>query len=87
MSSIRTEDHCCPWDDFCCLKTEVLSDVKELFTIRDYLGMALLGTINTGKQGRTHIFTGTVILAGGILAILTGPFETIVLFRKEQSMI
>ena len=49
--------------------------------------MALLGTINTGKQGRTHIFTGTVILAGGILAILTGPFETIVLFRKEQSTI
>ena len=52
-----------------------------------YLGMALLGTINTGKQGRTHIFTGAVILAGGILAIITGPFEAIVLFRNEQLMI
>ena len=49
--------------------------------------MALLGTINTGKQGRTHIFTGAVILAGGILAIITGPFEAIVLFRNEQLMI
>lgn len=66
---------------------ETDEDVKELVTFRVYLGMALLGTINTGKQGRTHIFTGSVILAGGILAILTGPFETIVLFRNEQSMI
>ena len=48
--------------------------------------MTLLGTINTGKQGRTHLFTGSVILAGGILAIITGPFQTIILFRNEQPM-
>ena len=51
------------------------SKVESKIEIDFWTGMKLLGVMRTGKQLRTHLVTGGLLLSFGMVTIFTSPFE------------
>ena len=61
-------------------ETDLPVKVQSTIEIDFWTGMKLLGVMRTGKQIRTHLLTGGLLLAFGIVLTIISPFEPILVF-------